>query len=89
MTGPWSVKIITKKIFLELKPLEKISLRPSLSKFEKVKINNLEPINLKTGLKNQADQFYNFIHNKKHNLVSLEKSLKIMNFIKNIYQIKR
>lgn len=89
MPGPWSVTIITKKIFLELKPLEKLFARSSLQKVKKVKINNPEPGDLKTGLKNQADQFYNFIHNKKHNLVSLENSLNIMKFIKNIYQIKK
>tara|TARA_X000000950_G_C13916078_1_gene661084 strand:+ start:3304 stop:4263 length:960 start_codon:yes stop_codon:yes gene_type:complete len=84
--SPWSVSVTTNKKYLELKPLEFLSVRKNFSKkIKKLNIQKQEPKNLKIGLTNQALELYKFLLNKKNNLVSLNNSLNTMKIIKKIY----
>tara|TARA_B100000029_G_scaffold502191_1_gene577041 strand:+ start:2744 stop:3712 length:969 start_codon:yes stop_codon:yes gene_type:complete len=88
MPSPWSVSVTTNARSLELKPLEKLSVRSKFSKIKKIiKTINKEPKMLKPGLTNQAIELHKFLINKKNNLVSLKESLDTMRIIKKIYGI--
>lgn len=82
--GPWGVKVTTKEIMLEMRPLEHLEMQKFPSRKKEV-INVQENNDLKPGLLNQAKNLILAIKGKDHSLPSLSDYLKTHNLIRHIY----
>lgn len=83
--SPWSVQISTKKFFLELKPIEKLSYITNKDrKWINVSVSKNDEY-FKPGIYLQILQLFEFYKNKTTKLKDLKYSNKIMNLIKEIY----
>lgn len=82
--GPWSVKIYTKDLFLDLQPLEKLFVRNKNNKNFEIK-NNFNK-NYKYGLVNQANEILKMLKCKKNHLVDQSYCLKLMKFTEKIFK---
>lgn len=83
--SPWSVQISTKKFFLELKPIEKLSyITDKNRKWINVEVSKNDKF-FKPGILLQILQLFEFYRNKQTQLKDLKYSNILMNLIKDIY----
>ena len=83
LPNKWQVKIISKNIFINLFPLEKISIfENNIEKDFNLKLNKNK---FKEGYLNQINDVENFFQSKKNKLVSLKENLKTLSLIKKLY----
>lgn len=83
LPNKWQVKIISKNIFINLFPLEKISIfENNIEKDFNFKLNKNK---FKEGYLNQINDVENFFQSKKNKLVSLKENLKTLSLIKKLY----
>ena len=87
LPGPWSVKVFLKEGSYILKPIEKVIFRKFNSRTEKnIKINDIDDIKFKPGIKLQIQEFIKVINNKPNKLPKIFESFKLMELISKIYQ---
>ena len=82
--GPWAVKVTTKEMMLEMRPLEQLELQKFPSRKKEV-ITLQGNYKLKPGLLNQAKNLILAIKGEDHSLPSLSDYLKTHNLIRHIY----
>ena len=86
LPGEWSLKVINLKKKFTLSPLNEIFYQDINSK-KMIKLNlNFKKNTFKDGFRNQALELIKFLNKKKHNLATINDSLKTMKLIKNIYK---
>ena len=83
LPNKWQVKIISKNIFINLFPLEKISIFEN--NIEKTFNLKLSKDKFKEGYLNQINDIENFFLLKKNKLVSLRENIKTLNLIQKLY----
>ncbi len=86
MPAPWKISVSTKSMFIELKPIEKISYRTINKKvvFKDIKLNNKDEI-FKPGFFMQSQHFLKELKNKKNNLVKLKQYCQSVFLINKIF----
>ena len=86
--GPWSIKISTKKYFLDLINLESLYVTDNFNKKNKVSLNFFDK-KFKPGFYQQAKEIKNFIYQKVYpNLPNIKDAYKTMELVKKIYKRK-
>ena len=83
--APWSLSISTKKLYIELKPIEKIRYISSENRVWQELPESKEDKIFKPGLYLQIQELIHFIKFKKTNLEKIENSSALMRLIKDIY----
>lgn len=82
--GPWSVSISTKEKFYKLEPLEQLTYRTKKSYKYQNCMSKSKDIKFKPGFYEIYKNLRLLSYGKKHNLISLDKSFKLMRLINNI-----
>ena len=86
--GPWLVTVSTKKVYYKLEPLEDLSIRDKNSyEYKFIKRDKFDQI-YKPGFYRQAGDFLNAINKKPSALITLKKSLELMQLISHLYKKK-
>lgn len=84
--GPWMVSVSTMKNYYKLRPLENlkiIKLNRNIIHYNKSDLD----IKYKPGLHELIKNFIKKLENKKHNLINVAYSHKLMKLINNIYYV--
>ena len=83
--APWKIDISLNEKFLQLKPIETLSIIDPKKKIKKMVERDKIDINFKPGFYRQCIDFKREIQNKKNNLVNINQYLTSVKLIKKIF----